>query len=62
VTCSIDGCDREHYAKGWCYTHYARARRNNGDPQANKPIRDGNGHAHPEVATQRTRVTPWRYV
>lgn len=23
-TCTQDGCDREHYAKGWCKGHYKR--------------------------------------
>ena len=27
-TCSVEGCDRPVQAKGWCSTHYARARRN----------------------------------
>lgn len=22
--CSIDGCDRHHYARGWCRKHYRR--------------------------------------
>lgn len=24
-TCEVDGCDRKHYAKGWCTRHYDRA-------------------------------------
>jgi hypothetical protein len=30
-TCSIDGCNRTHKARGWCGTHYLRWR-NHGDP------------------------------
>lgn len=30
-TCSIDGCAKPHYARGWCRTHYSRWQRN-GDP------------------------------
>lgn len=29
--CSVDGCDKEHDAKGLCNTHYARMKRT-GDP------------------------------
>lgn len=32
ATCSLDGCGRDAFAKGWCRTHYNRARLNNGDP------------------------------
>lgn len=32
-TCSIDGCDNPHSARGWCGTHYMNWRRN-GDPEA----------------------------
>ena len=26
-TCSIEGCNREHHARGWCFTHWAAAKR-----------------------------------
>ena len=31
--CEVEGCDKEHYAKGYCLSHYSRNRRN-GDPLA----------------------------
>lgn len=30
-TCSLNGCDKPHYAKGLCNGHYQRAKRT-GDP------------------------------
>jgi hypothetical protein len=36
--CSVEGCDRKHFARGWCKPHYERDRRY-GDPfyAATKP-------------------------
>jgi hypothetical protein len=31
MTCSIQGCDKPHYAFGWCQMHYRRWK-NHGDP------------------------------
>ena len=36
-TCSIDGCDRPHYGRGWCRIHLGRWQRT-GDPGAAVPI------------------------
>ena len=30
-TCAVEGCERDHYAKGWCNTHWRRWRET-GDP------------------------------
>lgn len=30
--CAVDGCERDTWARGWCGTHYNRARLNSGDP------------------------------
>lgn len=38
-TCSVDGCDREHHARGYCGTHYRRWRLS-GDAQADAPVLD----------------------
>lgn len=35
-TCTIDGCDRKHYGRGWCGVHYQRWW-NHGDPLLVKP-------------------------
>lgn len=34
ATCEVEQCEGAYYAKGLCQPHYARARRNNGDPLA----------------------------
>ncbi len=42
-TCSIEGCEQEHWAKGWCKTHH-RHWKQFGDPLA-QPVRA----PHPKV-------------
>lgn len=37
-TCSIDGCDKPHFAGGWCSGHWQRNRRY-GDPLGGGPMR-----------------------
>lgn len=38
ATCSIDGCENPHLARGWCGTHYTRWRRT-GDPGGVEDLR-----------------------
>jgi hypothetical protein len=35
-TCSVDGCERSNYSRGWCSRHYARWQRH-GDPLGGHP-------------------------
>lgn len=35
--CKVPGCERQHYASGWCNCHYIRSRKY-GDPVAEVPI------------------------
>lgn len=37
--CTVDGCNRAVYAKGWCSPHYQRAYKHGGDPTAGRPPR-----------------------
>jgi HNH endonuclease len=39
-TCSVDGCDSKHYARGWCRIHYSRWR-STGDPLHEKEPTEG---------------------
>lgn len=36
-TCSVDGCERPSYGRGWCQAHYARWRKT-GDVRPTEPI------------------------
>lgn len=38
MSCSVDTCDRDVYATGYCAAHYQRVR-SFGDPQADRPLR-----------------------
>lgn len=44
TTCAVDGCERPHYALGWCNLHYQRVRVH-GTPLAERPQRTPNGEA-----------------
>lgn len=43
--CSVEGCDRPHYGRGWCQLHWGRWKRT-GDPGADTPPQ----HKHPAPA------------
>ncbi len=45
VPCSVDGCDRDDYAKGLCNMHYNRAREH-GEPGEPTPRRRAAGEGH----------------
>ena len=40
--CSVDGCGKRHYCRGWCESHYQRWRKN-GDPLGGKHYADNSG-------------------
>lgn len=44
VGCSVDGCDRPKYCKGYCKRHYQQQWSHNGDPTIIRP----NAHGTPE--------------
>jgi hypothetical protein len=50
--CAVDGCERKHYAKGYCIAHRCRAKKGH---DLTKPIRELHGErgykATPEYAT-----------
>lgn len=56
-TCSVDGCDNPHSARGWCNKHYQRAKRW-GDPLGLDPrlkpgvLRFPLSHVTPEKRAQ----------
>lgn len=37
-TCSVNGCDKPHHARGWCHTHYRRWQ-TYGEPWENTAVR-----------------------
>lgn len=41
-TCTVDGCNSPHLARGWCQAHYRRWRIH-GDVQADKPVLHSRG-------------------
>lgn len=41
--CSIEGCDRAHQARGWCFPHWKRWSRH-GDPLGGRPDRSTTEH------------------
>lgn len=45
--CSVPGCDAPMLARGWCRSHYERARRNHGDPTPAVPRIDHRAFARP---------------
>jgi len=65
-TCSIEGCERPHIARGWCATHYSRRRRGQ-DLTASVRIRgrvgcevDGCDRRHAENGLCGTHASRWR--
>lgn len=37
TSCSVKGCHRSHYCRGWCHAHYKRVQLY-GNPQIDKPL------------------------
>lgn len=59
MSCTLTGCGRPHYARGYCRAHHARWRRH-GDPRAGVPIgAAGASHrsARRRIRTQRGPAT-----
>ncbi len=53
ISCTIPGCDKTYYARGWCHVHYMRWKRH-GDPNYTPPPR--RKVTHEEInAQQRAR-------
>ena len=50
-SCSVDGCDRSYYAKGWCQMHYMRVLRL-GEPGPAQPIESPNYDGRAEYVQQ----------
>lgn len=52
--CLVEGCEGKHYAKGWCYKHYARQWRH-GSTDKKPPLR---GRLHPNYKEFKTAKFP----
>ena len=62
--CSVEGCDRQAFAKGLCGAHYDRHRKH-GDPTTGGPLRTANGRPLAWVIEQSVAETddciPWPF-
>lgn len=60
-TCSIDGCDRPHLARGWCSAHYRRWSKH-GDPLGGHTVRGTPAQFIDEaVASSTDDCIPWPF-
>lgn len=61
TSCTIDGCDKPHYGRGWCSAHYQRWRRH-GDPVGGRTPQGAlTEFIEQAVAYQGDGCLPWPY-